>query len=74
MELKTKGAGGGEAAREVMDSNTSLPSILTPEHFPAVSAICFDSSDFACTCFSFFFFEDVEKKVGLKSPKLHTPR
>ena len=21
-----------------------------------------------------FFFEDVEKKVGLKSPKLHTPR
>ena len=22
----------------------------------------------------FFFFEDVEKKVGLKSPKLHTPR
>ena len=23
---------------------------------------------------SFFFFEDVEKKVGLKSPKLHTPR
>ena len=23
---------------------------------------------------TFFFFEDVEKKVGLKSPKLHTPR
>ena len=23
---------------------------------------------------NFFFFEDVEKKVGLKSPKLHTPR
>ena len=22
----------------------------------------------------FFLFEDVEKKVGLKSPKLHTPR
>ena len=22
----------------------------------------------------FFFFEDVEKKVGLKSPKFHTPR
>ena len=22
----------------------------------------------------FFFFQDVEKKVGLKSPKLHTPR
>ena len=24
--------------------------------------------------FFFFLFEDVEKKVGLKSPKLHTPR
>ena len=24
--------------------------------------------------FGAFFFEDVEKKVGLKSPKLHTPR
>ena len=36
----------------MMDSNTSLPAILTPKHFLAVSAICFDRSDFACTCFS----------------------
>ena len=36
----------------MMDSNTSLPAILTPEHFLAVSAICFDRSDFACTCFT----------------------
>ena len=28
MEQKTKGAG-----REMMDANTSLPSILTPKHF-----------------------------------------
>ena len=33
VELKTKGAGGGGAGREMMDSNTSLPSILTPGHF-----------------------------------------
>ena len=39
VELKTKGAGGGGggggggAGREMMDSNTSLPSILTPKHF-----------------------------------------
>ena len=46
------GAGGGGAGREMMDSNTSLPAILTPKHFFAVSAICFDRSDFACTCFS----------------------
>ena len=52
VELKTKGAGRGGAGREMMDSNTSLPSILTPKHFLAVSAICFDRSDFACTCFS----------------------
>ena len=52
VELKTKGAGGGGAGREMMDSNTSLPEILTPKHFLAVSAICFDRSDFACTCFS----------------------
>ena len=43
---------GRGAGREMMDSNTSLPSILTPEHFLAVSVICFDRSDFACTCFS----------------------
>ena len=30
VELKTKGAGGGGAGRELMDSNTSLPSISTP--------------------------------------------
>ena len=47
VELKTKGAGGGGAGREMIDSNTSLPSILTPKHFLAVSAICFDKSDFA---------------------------
>ena len=52
VELKIKGAGGGGAGREMMDSNTSFPSILTPKHFFAVSAICFDGSDFACTCFS----------------------
>ena len=33
VELKTKSAGGGGAGREMMDSNTSLPSILTPRHF-----------------------------------------
>ena len=32
VELKTKGAGGGGAGREMMDSNTSLPAILTPKH------------------------------------------
>ena len=42
VELKTKGAGGGGAGREIMDSNTSLSVILTPRHFLAVSAICFD--------------------------------
>ena len=52
VELKTKGARGGGAGREMMDSNTSLPEILTPKHFFAVSAICFDRSDFACTCLS----------------------
>ena len=52
VELKTKDTGGGGAGREMMDSNTSLPSILTPKHFLAVSAICFDRSDFAFTCFS----------------------
>ena len=52
MELKTKGAGEGGAGHEMMDSNTSLPEILTPKHFLAVSVICFDRSDFACICFS----------------------
>ena len=47
VELKTKGAGGGGAGRELMDSNTSLPAILTPRHFLAVSAICFERSDLA---------------------------
>ena len=48
VELKIKGAGGG-VGREMMDSNTSLPAILTPKHFLAVSAIRLDRSDFACT-------------------------
>ena len=47
VELKTKGAGGGGAGHEIMDSNTSLPSILTSRHFLAVSAICFERSDLA---------------------------
>ena len=47
VELKTKGAGGGGAGHEMIDSNTSLPSILTPKHFFTVSVICFDKSDFA---------------------------
>ena len=33
VELKAKGAGGGGAGREMMDSNRSLPAILTPKHF-----------------------------------------
>ena len=33
VELKTKFAGGGGDGREMMDSNISLPSILTPKHF-----------------------------------------
>ena len=45
VELKTKGAGGGGAGREIMESNTSLPWILTPRHFLAVSAICLERSD-----------------------------
>ena len=31
VELNTKGAGGGGAGREMIDSNTSLPSILAPK-------------------------------------------
>ena len=45
VELKTKGAGGGGAGCEIMDLNTSLPWILTPRHFLAVSAICLERSD-----------------------------
>ena len=33
VELKAKGALGGGAGLEIMDSNTSLPWILTPRHF-----------------------------------------
>ena len=33
VELKTKGPGGGGAGREIINSNTSLPLILTPRHF-----------------------------------------
>ena len=51
VELNTKGAGGGGAGVEMIDSNTSLPSILTPKHFFAVSAICLDRSDLTSTCF-----------------------
>ena len=47
VELKTKGTGGGGAGREIMDSNTSLPWILTSRHFLAVSAICLERSDLA---------------------------
>ena len=36
----------------MMDSNTSLPSILPLDIFLAVPAICLDRSDSACTCFS----------------------
>ena len=36
----------------MMGSNKSLPSILTPKYIVAVSAICLDRSDLACTCFS----------------------
>ena len=39
VELKTKGVGRRGAGRGIMDSNTSLPWILTPRHFLAVSAI-----------------------------------
>ena len=42
VELKTKGTDGGGVGREIIHSNTSLPSTLTPEHFFAVSAIFFD--------------------------------
>ena len=52
VELKTKSTGGGGAGHEVIDSNTSLRSILTPKHFFSVSLICFERSDLACTCFS----------------------
>ena len=33
VELKTKGTGGGGGGHEMIDSNTSLPSVLTPKHF-----------------------------------------
>ena len=52
VELNTKGAGGGGAGSQMIDSNTSLPSILTPQHFFAVSAICLERSDLTYTCFS----------------------
>ena len=51
VELNTKGAVGRGAGCEMIDSDTSLPSILTPKHFFAVSAICLDRSDLTCTCF-----------------------
>ena len=51
MELKTKGAGGGRAGREMIDSNTSLLSILTPKHFFAVLRSVVRDQIFACTAF-----------------------
>ena len=52
VELKTKGAGGGGAGREMIDSNTSLPSILTPKHFFLFLRSVFQRSDLVCTCIS----------------------
>ena len=52
VELKTKAARGGGTGREMIDSNTSLPAILTPKHFFAVSAIFLDRSGLTLTCFS----------------------
>ena len=37
VELKTKGAGGGGAGHEMIDANTSLPSILTPKQLNTFS-------------------------------------
>ena len=37
VELKTEGAGGGGAGHEMIDSNTSLPSILSSKH---ISSFC----------------------------------
>ena len=51
IELNTKGTGGGGAGLEMIDSNTYLPSILTPKQFFTVSAICLDRLDLTCTCF-----------------------
>ena len=39
VELKTEGAGGGGAGREMIDSNTSLPAILTPKHQACVNTV-----------------------------------
>ena len=39
MELKTKGAGGGGAGREIFDSNTSLPAILTSHLLPGIQFV-----------------------------------
>ena len=52
VELKTTGAGEVGAGHGIIDLNMSLPSMFTPEHFFASSAICFDRLDSACTCFS----------------------
>ena len=45
--LKDKGCRGGGDGREMIDSNTCLPSIFTPKHFLAVSAVCLDKYDLA---------------------------
>ena len=49
MLENVKGAGGGGAGRKVMDSNTSLPSMLTWE----VTCICRDTG--MCHYFGYFF-------------------
>ena len=50
VELKTKGAGGGWDGREIIKHFFAFN--IDPKHFFAVSAICFNRSDLACTCFS----------------------
>ena len=68
VELKTKDAGGGGAGREMIDSNTSLLSILTPEHFFAVSAICCERSDF---CLYLLFRQVLGTKLWLSNLCYH---
>ena len=45
VELKTKGAGGGGAGREIIDSKHVLAFDINYEAFLAVSAICFERSN-----------------------------
>ena len=55
VDLKTKGAGGGGAGREMMDSNKSLPAILTPKHFFG----CFCDLFWQIRFFLYLFFRQV---------------